>query len=48
VNKGLGTVMQLDIIVNETHMITYGFGRNRKEAKNAVVKLALKNISKLL
>lgn len=46
--KGLGTMVQLDTILNSTPMIFYGFGQNKKEAKVAAAKIALKNMKKLL
>lgn len=47
-DKGLGTMIQLDITMNNEHMIIYGFGRNKKEAKVAAAKMALKNMEKIM
>lgn len=47
INKGLGTMMQLDIVLNNKMMTIFGFGQNKKEAKVAAAKLALKNIKKM-
>jgi len=47
INKGLGFMMQLDIIVNKENKTIFGFGQNKKEAKVAAAKMALKNIKKL-
>lgn len=40
--------MELEIIVNKKNVVIYGFGQNKKEAKIAAAKLALKNMKKLL
>lgn len=47
-SKGLGTMIQLDIILNNKNMTIYGFGQNKKEAKVAAAKMALKNMKKEL
>lgn len=48
VDKGLGTMMRLEIILNNKIMKIYGFGQNKKEAKVAAAKMALKNMKKML
>jgi len=48
VDKGLGTMMKLEIILNNKIMKIYGFGQNKKEAKVAAAKMALKNMKKML
>ncbi|XP_026819706.1 endoribonuclease Dicer-like [Rhopalosiphum maidis] len=47
-NKGLGTMMKLQITLNQKVMNIYGFGHNKKEAKVAAAKLALKNMKKIM
>ncbi|XP_022180231.1 endoribonuclease dcr-1 isoform X3 [Myzus persicae] len=46
--KGFGTMMKLEIILNNQPMRIYGFGQNKKEAKVAAAKMALKNMKKML
>lgn len=46
--KGIGTMMKLEIILNNKPMRIYGFGQNKKEAKVAAAKMALKNMKKML
>jgi len=46
--KGFGTMMKLEITLNNKNMCIYGFGQNKKEAKVAAAKMALKNIKKML
>ncbi|XP_060881396.1 endoribonuclease Dicer-like isoform X5 [Metopolophium dirhodum] len=48
VDKGLGTMMKLEIMLNNKIMKIYGFGQNKKEAKVAAAKMALKNMKKML
>lgn len=45
-NRGMGTMIQLDIILNNESSTIYGFGQNKKEAKVAAAKMALKQIKK--
>lgn len=47
-DRGLGTMIQLDITLNNKNMTIYGFGQNKKEAKVAAAKMALKNMKKML
>ncbi|XP_016665099.1 endoribonuclease Dicer isoform X3 [Acyrthosiphon pisum] len=47
-DKGLGTMMRLEIMLNNKIMRIYGFGQNKKEAKVAAAKMALKNMKKML
>ncbi|XP_026808824.1 endoribonuclease Dicer-like isoform X3 [Rhopalosiphum maidis] len=47
-NKGLGTMMKLEIMLNNKIIAIYGFGQNKKEAKVAAAKMALKNMKKML
>lgn len=42
------SMIKLHIMVNANNMTTYGFGQNKKQAKIAAAKLALKNINNLL
>lgn len=48
IDKGLGSMIQLNIILNNENMTIYGIGPNKKEAKVAAAKLALKSMKKLL
>jgi len=48
ISKGLGFMIQLDIILNKKNMTLFGFGQNRKEAKVAAAKMALKHMKELL
>lgn len=48
IDRGLGTMIQLDITLNNKSMTIYGFGQNKKEAKVAAAKMALKNMKKML
>lgn len=41
-------MIQLDIIVNNKTVTIYGFGKNKKEAKIAAAKIALKNMKNIL
>jgi len=45
-NRGLGTMVQLDLYLNNNNMTIYGFGQNKKEAKVAAAKMALKHMKK--
>jgi len=47
-SKGLGYMIQLDILLNKKNMTLFGFGNNKKEAKLAAAKLALKHMKELL
>lgn len=47
-NIGLGTMMRLEIMLNNKIIKIYGFGQNKKEAKVAAAKMALKNMKKML
>ncbi|XP_050430735.1 endoribonuclease dcr-1 isoform X3 [Adelges cooleyi] len=46
--RGLGTMMQLEIFVDGKKQTIFGFGKNKKEAKLAAAKMALKNLRKML
>jgi len=46
--KGLGTMIKLEIMLNNKIVHMYGFGKNKKEAKVAAAKMALKNMKKML
>uniref|UniRef100_A0A2H8TDA5 Endoribonuclease Dicer n=1 Tax=Melanaphis sacchari TaxID=742174 RepID=A0A2H8TDA5_9HEMI len=48
INKGLGTMIKLEIMLNNKIIAMYGFGKNKKEAKVAAAKIALRNIKKRL
>jgi len=41
-------MIQLDITVNNKIVTIYGFGQNKKQAKVAAAKMALKRMKKLL
>lgn len=41
-------MMQLDITLNNRIMTIYGFGQNKKEAKVAAAKMALKTVKKIV
>lgn len=41
-------MVRLDIILNNKNQVIYGFGQNKKEAKVAAAKMALKNMKKML
>lgn len=41
-------MIQLDLIVNNKMMTIYGFGQNKKEAKVAAAKMALKSLKELM
>ncbi|XP_027844608.1 endoribonuclease Dicer isoform X4 [Aphis gossypii] len=47
-DKGLGTMMKLEIMLNNKTVTMYGFGQNKKEAKVAAAKIALKNMKKMV
>jgi len=47
-NKCLGTMVKLEIMLNNNIIPRYGFGQNKKEAKVAATKMALKNMKKML
>jgi len=40
--------MKLDIMLNNKIITMYGFGKNKKEAKVAAAKIALKNMKKMV
>lgn len=40
--------MKLDIMLNNKIITMYGFGQNKKEAKVAAAKIALKNMKKMV
>lgn len=46
--RGLGCMIQLDVFLNNKNMTIYGFGQNKKEAKVAAAKMALKNMKEML
>ncbi|VVC34156.1 PAZ domain,Helicase, C-terminal,Ribonuclease III domain,DEAD/DEAH box helicase domain,P-loop containing [Cinara cedri] len=46
--RGMETMMQLDLTVNNEIMTIYGFGNNKKEAKVAAAKMALKHLKKIM
>lgn len=47
-SRGLNTMIQLNITVNNKCLTMYGFGHNKKKAKIAAAKMALKSVKKLL
>jgi len=47
-DKGIGIMIQLDVYLNSKKLTVYGFGQNKKEAKIAAAKIALKNIKNIM
>lgn len=41
-------MMKLEIMLNNKTITMYGFGQNKREAKVAAAKIALKNMKKMM
>ncbi|VVC42507.1 Hypothetical protein CINCED_3A023563 [Cinara cedri] len=48
IQRGIGTMVQLEITVNNKIITIYGFGQNKKEAKVAAAKMALKRMNEMV
>lgn len=47
-SHGFGITIQLEIIINDTKLIVFGCGMNKKGAKLAAAKMALRSLNKMI